>query len=58
MQENNMNEIIRFNKEKRHGLVEMLKGFVRNQVESLKFNCNVILLSAVVDPFNLLMISK
>jgi hypothetical protein len=32
MQENNMNEIIRFNKEKRHGLVEMLKGFVRNQV--------------------------
>jgi hypothetical protein len=53
-----MNEIIRFNKEKRHGLVEMLKGFVRNQVESLKFNCNVILLSAVVDPFNLLMISK
>uniref|UniRef100_A0A0E0DN21 Uncharacterized protein n=1 Tax=Oryza meridionalis TaxID=40149 RepID=A0A0E0DN21_9ORYZ len=27
-QENNMNEIIRFNKQKRHGLVEMLKGFV------------------------------
>uniref|UniRef100_A0A0E0C9P4 PX domain-containing protein n=1 Tax=Oryza meridionalis TaxID=40149 RepID=A0A0E0C9P4_9ORYZ len=32
IKENNMNEIIRFNKEKRHGLVEMLKGFVRNQV--------------------------
>jgi hypothetical protein len=31
-----MNEIIRFNKQKRHGLVEMLKGFVRNQVESIK----------------------
>uniref|UniRef100_A0A0E0BJQ4 Uncharacterized protein n=2 Tax=Oryza glumipatula TaxID=40148 RepID=A0A0E0BJQ4_9ORYZ len=30
-QENNMNEIIRFNKQKRHGLVEMLKGFARNQ---------------------------
>uniref|UniRef100_A0A0E0JQH9 PX domain-containing protein n=1 Tax=Oryza punctata TaxID=4537 RepID=A0A0E0JQH9_ORYPU len=32
IKENNMNEILRFNKEKCHGLVEMLKGFVRNQV--------------------------
>uniref|UniRef100_A0A0D3EVR4 PX domain-containing protein n=1 Tax=Oryza barthii TaxID=65489 RepID=A0A0D3EVR4_9ORYZ len=38
IKENNMNEIIRFNKEKRHGLVEMLKGFVRNQRGSARGN--------------------
>jgi hypothetical protein len=37
MQENNMNEIKRFNKERRQDLVEMLKGFVSNQVEALNF---------------------
>ncbi|KAL5220106.1 hypothetical protein ABZP36_024819 [Zizania latifolia] len=31
IKENNMNAIRRFNKEKHQGLVEMLKGFVRNQ---------------------------
>ena len=35
MQENNMNEIKRFNKERRQDLVEMLKGFVSDQVEAL-----------------------
>uniref|UniRef100_A0A0D9V7B7 PX domain-containing protein n=1 Tax=Leersia perrieri TaxID=77586 RepID=A0A0D9V7B7_9ORYZ len=34
---NNMNEIIRFNKQKRHDLIEMLKGFVRNQAERATF---------------------
>jgi hypothetical protein len=37
MQENNMNEIKRFNKERPQDLVEMLKGFVSNQVEALNF---------------------
>jgi hypothetical protein len=37
MQENNMNEIKRFNKERRQDLVEMLKGFVSDQVEALNF---------------------
>jgi hypothetical protein len=37
MQENNINEIKRFNKERRQDLVEMLKGFVSNQVEALNF---------------------
>lgn len=37
MQENNMNEIKRFNKERRHDLVEMLKGFVSDQVKVLNF---------------------
>uniref|UniRef100_A0A453FUI8 Uncharacterized protein n=1 Tax=Aegilops tauschii subsp. strangulata TaxID=200361 RepID=A0A453FUI8_AEGTS len=32
MQENNMNEIKRFNKEIRQDLVEMMKGFVTSQV--------------------------
>ncbi|CAO2197109.1 unnamed protein product [Urochloa humidicola] len=31
IEENNMNEIKRFNKERRHDLVEMLKGFVADQ---------------------------
>ncbi|RCV27939.1 hypothetical protein SETIT_5G365800v2 [Setaria italica] len=31
IKENNMNEIKRFNKERRHDLVEMLKGFVSDQ---------------------------
>uniref|UniRef100_A0A804UHZ1 Uncharacterized protein n=1 Tax=Zea mays TaxID=4577 RepID=A0A804UHZ1_MAIZE len=31
MQENNMNEIKRFNKERRQDLLEMLKGFVSDQ---------------------------
>ncbi|KAL6614244.1 hypothetical protein ACP70R_036514 [Stipagrostis hirtigluma subsp. patula] len=30
--ENNMSEIKRFNRERRQGLVEMLKGFVSDQV--------------------------
>jgi len=37
MQENNMTEIKRFNKERRHDLVEMLKGFVSDQVQALNF---------------------
>jgi hypothetical protein len=37
IQENNMNEIKRFNKERRQDLVEMLKGFVLDQVEALNF---------------------
>jgi hypothetical protein len=32
-----MNEIKRFNKERRQDLVEMLKGFVLDQVEALNF---------------------
>jgi hypothetical protein len=32
MQENNMIEIKRFNKERHHDFVEMLKGIVVNQV--------------------------
>jgi hypothetical protein len=32
MQENNMNEIKRFNKELRQDLLGMMKGFVTNQV--------------------------
>jgi len=31
MHENNMNEIKRFNKERRQDLLEMLKGFVSDQ---------------------------
>jgi hypothetical protein len=37
MQENNMKEIKRFNKERCHDLVEMLKGFVSDQVDALNF---------------------
>ena len=37
MQENNITEIKRFNKERRHDLVEMLKGFVSDQVQALNF---------------------
>ena len=37
MQENNMTEIKRFNKERHHDLVEMLKGFVSDQVQALNF---------------------
>uniref|UniRef100_A0A0E0CL72 Uncharacterized protein n=1 Tax=Oryza meridionalis TaxID=40149 RepID=A0A0E0CL72_9ORYZ len=36
-EENNMNEIIRFNKQKRHGLVEMLKGFFKHFLSLLQF---------------------
>jgi hypothetical protein len=38
VQENNMNEIRRFNKERRQDLVEMFKGFVSEQVGILSFN--------------------
>jgi hypothetical protein len=36
MQENNMIEIKRFDKERRHDFIEMLKGFVVTQVRVLR----------------------
>lgn len=36
MQENNMIEIKRFDKERRHDFIEMLKGFVITQVRVLR----------------------
>jgi hypothetical protein len=36
MQENNKIEIKRFDKERRHDLIEMLKGFVVTQVRGLR----------------------
>jgi hypothetical protein len=56
VQENNVNEIRRFNKERRQDLVEMLKGFVLEQVVAFSFNmffplCAVIYTSH--EPFEL-----
>jgi hypothetical protein len=51
-----MNEIRRFNKERRQDLVEMLKGFVLEQVVVLSFNMFFFLCAVICtshEPFEL-----